>query len=198
MWQARRGRLDRGESVSVLTGAAALSFADALEAMRREAAFRTFLLAELRNAPFPAIFWETPPVTLETMARPFEYVTIAAPRLDAVTADPRPFALQFEGAGADETVVSFENLGGDAVLIAPRRLGPRGAYGHLAAFLRAAPIAQQHDLLALAASQALKALSDRPLWISTSGLGVYWVHVRLDSRPKYYSHAPYRRWPYSP
>jgi hypothetical protein len=198
MWQARRGRLDRGESVSVLTGAAALSFAEALEAMRGDKAFRAFLLAELRNAPFPAIFWETPPVTRQTMARPFEYVTIAAPRLGGVTPDPRPFARQFAGAGADETVLSFENLGGDAVLIAPRPLGPQSAYGHLAAFLRSAPIAQQHDLLVLAASLALKALSDRPLWISTSGLGVYWVHVRLDSQPKYYSHAPYRRWPSSP
>ena len=30
------------------------------------------------------------------------------------------------------------------------------------------------------------------LWISTAGLGVTWVHVRIDSRPKYYTHAPYR------
>jgi hypothetical protein len=36
-------------------------------------------------------------------------------------------------------------------------------------------------------------LSARPLWLSTSGLGVAWLHVRLDSRPKYYSYAPYRR-----
>jgi len=178
-----------------MTGEAALSFADALGAMRGEAAFRTFLLAELRSAPFPAIFWEMPPITRETMARSFEYVTVTAPGLGAVKADPRPFARQFAGAGAGESVVSFENLGGDAVLIAPRPLGAQSAYGHLAAFLQAAPIAQQHDLLVLAASQALEALSDRPLWISTSGLGVYWVHVRLDSRPKYYSHAPYRRWP---
>src|SRR5471030_1959901 len=99
MWQSRRGRLDRGESVSVLVGAAALSFADALEAIRGEAAFRTFLLAELRNAPFPAIFWETPPITRETLGRPFEYVTIAAPHLGAVKANRRPFARQFAGAG---------------------------------------------------------------------------------------------------
>ena len=30
------------------------------------------------------------------------------------------------------------------------------------------------------------------LWVSTSGLGVYWLHVRLDSYPKYYQHAPYK------
>jgi hypothetical protein len=37
---------------------------------------------------------------------------------------------------------------------------------------------------------------DAPLWISTSGLGVYWLHVRLDARPKYYTYAPFRQWPY--
>jgi len=30
------------------------------------------------------------------------------------------------------------------------------------------------------------------LWISTAGLGVTWLHVRIDSSPKYYTHAPYR------
>jgi hypothetical protein len=31
----------------------------------------------------------------------------------------------------------------------------------------------------------------RRFWISTSGLGVPWVHVRLDSYPKYYQYRPY-------
>ena len=39
---------------------------------------------------------------------------------------------------------------------------------------------------------AASALSDQPLWVSTCGLGVYWLHVRLDSFPKYYRYAPYQ------
>jgi hypothetical protein len=31
-----------------------------------------------------------------------------------------------------------------------------------------------------------------PVWLSTAGLGVSWLHVRLDSRPKYYRHVPYK------
>jgi len=31
-----------------------------------------------------------------------------------------------------------------------------------------------------------------PPWVSTAGMGVPWLHVRLDTRPKYYRHAPYR------
>lgn len=31
-----------------------------------------------------------------------------------------------------------------------------------------------------------------PRWLSTSGLGVSYLHVRIDSRPKYYSFDEYR------
>jgi len=58
--------------------------------------------------------------------------------------------------------------------------------------VRNAPAPQVHALLQRLAREALARLSDRPLWISTAGMGVYWLHVRLDSRPKYYRHAPYK------
>ena len=35
-------------------------------------------------------------------------------------------------------------------------------------------------------------LSAKPVWLSTAGAGVSWLHVRLDDRPKYYGYAPYR------
>jgi hypothetical protein len=31
----------------------------------------------------------------------------------------------------------------------------------------------------------------QPIWLSTAGMGVAWLHIRLDERPKYYSHKPY-------
>ncbi len=34
-----------------------------------------------------------------------------------------------------------------------------------------------------------------PVWLSTAGAGVSWLHVRLDTRPKYYHHGPYRQPP---
>ncbi len=33
-------------------------------------------------------------------------------------------------------------------------------------------------------------------WVTAvlaAGLGVAWLHIRLDDRPKYYRHAPYAR-----
>lgn len=44
-------------------------------------------------------------------------------------------------------------------------------------------------------ADAANVAAGTPVWISTSGLGVPWLHVRIDDRPKYYQHAPYRTWP---
>ena len=68
-----------------------------------------------------------------------------------------------------------------------------GNFSHLASFVATASEARQEALWS-AVGQALETrISARPLWLSTAGLGVAWLHVRLDTRPKYYRHAAYRR-----
>jgi len=74
-------------------------------------------------------------------------------------------------------------------------MGPRAAYGHLAAFVREAPPEQVDALFATVGRTLLDRVAPSPLWLNTAGLGVPWLHVRLDSRPKYYGHAPYRELP---
>jgi len=77
----------------------------------------------------------------------------------------------------------------DATLIAPSETG---SYPHLAAFLRTAPPGQI-DALFHAVGDAIASWPGRtPPWVSTAGMGVPWLHVRIDSRPKYFRHAPYR------
>lgn len=34
-------------------------------------------------------------------------------------------------------------------------------------------------------------------WVSTSGLGVHWLHLRIDIKPKYYSYQPYKNLKYN-
>jgi hypothetical protein len=41
-------------------------------------------------------------------------------------------------------------------------------------------------------SEKLKERPTEKIWMSTCGTGVYWLHLRLDSKPKYYTYAPYR------
>ncbi len=152
--------------------------------------FRDRFSLALAQAPFEAFFWETPCWTQASLARPFECVIVPAPSLAGVDPDPSPFGAQFKRLAGE--VVAFDSLGRDARLIAPRPVS--GAdFGHFATFLRSAPQAQIRDVWRRMAEEAKAWIATgRPVWISTSGLGVYWLHLRLDSRPKYYSHVPYR------
>lgn len=103
--------------------------------------------------------------------------------------EPGVFAEHFR---QDRDVVTFGNLGGDAVLVAPCPVGNRD-FSHLAQFTRAASTAQQ-DVCWHAVGDAVGArMGTRPIWLSTAGHGVAWLHIRLDSSPKYYRHGEYMR-----
>ncbi len=192
-WDSEIGELDGGPARKVtLSGAAGkLSYAEVVENWRQDDAFNAFFSDLLAAAPFPAFFWETPPVTAYTLGQAFECVLVDSPALARLEAEPAAFAHRFAAAPEDE-VATFENLGRDAWLVAPRPLPAAGDYPHLAAFLRAAPARQKAALWQQTGEAVTRLLSERPLWVSTSGLGVAWLHVRLDTRPKYYVHAPYR------
>ena len=177
--------------VSVSWNGAPLATRAAYELCANET-FRAALVAELASAPFAAYFWETPSVTVRNCDRPFEYVLTEAPGLASAAPEVGAFDEHFSKDADGDGVVTFSNLGGDATLVVPCPIGPLSSYAHLAAFVRTAGAVQRHALFAALGSSALSHLSDRPLWISTAGMGVYWLHLRLDSRPKYYRHAPYK------
>ncbi len=143
----------------------------------------------LADAPAPALFWECSPVSSATRHTPFGCLLARASGLDSVSPDPRPLAGRLT-----EPVNTFWNLGHDAQLVAP---APPGDFAHLAAFCRMAPPALQQALWRQVGSALLAwwARTDDPVWVNTSGLGVAWLHVRLDARPKYYTQAALRRWP---
>ncbi|MDJ0944444.1 MAG: hypothetical protein QNJ30_13310 [Kiloniellales bacterium] len=192
-WQAATEDFDGGRArkVTLLRAGTAVSYAEVAENWRRDEAFNAFFSDLLAAAPFPAFFWETPPVTAYTLGQAFECVLIDSPALARLEAEPAAFARAFAAAPEDEAV-TFENLGRDAWLVAPRPLPEAGDYPHLAAFLRTAPAGQKAALWRQTGEAVIRLLSERPLWVSTSGLGVAWLHLRLDTRPKYYVFHPYR------
>ena len=193
MWKAHRQliRDNEGEILTIAEGERALTVAEVIAGWRDDEDFRAFFVAELAATAYPAFFWEMPPVSRLTLADPFACALIRGDALARMRADDADFA---DHLNSDPPpVTAFPNLGGDALLIAPRRMSEADCYGHLATFVRAAPSEQQHALFRLLARKTEERLeSDHArFWISTSGLGVPWVHVRLDSHPKYYQHRPY-------
>lgn len=169
-----------------------LSWSNVVDRWQNDQWFRRYFISLLIDAPYPAYFWETPPVTRATMDRQFEFVLVDSPQLANVTADQRSFDEHFSAADPDASVIKFSNIGGDATLIVPCPRGAISAYSQLSSFARLAPADQQHQFWALVASTLERCLGAERVWLSTSGLGVYWLHIRLDSTPKYYTHQPYR------
>ena len=167
------------------------SFAEVIDALPSDATLRTTLCEALGAVRYHALRWETPAVTRATLGRAFECVVLDSPWL-AERVDASPFRAHFVDT---DLVVSFPSLGHDAILIAPCPVAPLAAYGHLAAFLREAPQTQRHALWQHVGQAMQRRVGDRPVWLSTAGGGVAWLHVRLDDRPKYYGYAKYRELP---
>jgi hypothetical protein len=192
MWTVRRNYPgpDKTLRLRFYAGDECLSYADFLRALAEDAYFRELIQEELRAAPFVAFRWETPPLTTSNIDQVFECLLHDSPDLN-VRADPTDFETYFQPSAE---VVSFENLGADALLVVPCPISSSANYSHIGAFHRSASHSQQHAFW-VAVAQAVRArLGPQPLWLSTAGGGVDWLHMRLDERPKYYRHLPWQEW----
>lgn len=102
-----------------------------------------------------------------------------------------------------KVVCAFPNLGKDGTLISP--LPQPGindsTYSHLVSFLRNAPPEQISQFWKLSAKTYIDELKHKHerineyvgTWFSTNGMGVAWLHLRIDSFPKYYSYEPFTK-----
>lgn len=169
-----------------------LTFADVLDLWQADADFRSYFTQLLAGSPYGGFRWETPGLTKSTVQRPFEFVLLNAAEFCNRQTDSETFRNFFTSDDSNSGIVSFASLKGDATLIVPSPRTSDDVYGHLASFLRKAPQVQTDSLWQVVSAQVRSKIGDNPLWLSTAGGGVAWLHVRIDSRPKYYGYAPYR------
>ena len=171
--------------------------------------FVDFWNGVLASAPFEFFYWECGCFESRDAAGEATFACVLIDAQPFARANPSAFADQLRTTTVDTLVTEFENLGRDATLVVPcppaKNHGPapygsRGGgrkkqiatadagacYGHLAAFVRNAPIQQRRVLWARVAKAVKETLGTRATYLSTDGRGVPWLHVRLDKRPKYY------------
>lgn len=156
---------------------------------------------------FSAVFWECHPVTLNSIdTTTVEFVLLDATSLASKEYDITAFQDQFGRIehSKDNGVVSFFNLGKDALLVVPApsedgisRPGYPQYMTHLAAFHEGASDIHIFNLWRTVGSAFLDVLEsetdkNKKFWLSTSGLGVSWLHIRVDLRPKYYNYVEYK------
>jgi hypothetical protein len=172
----------------------------------------------IASSPYSSLLFEMPGTTWDTSdASQFEFALVDMPALDAFVNRSGPdrdaFGEHFESSSSSSScgrmtsVCAFPNLGGDATLVSPVPLGDASndvTYSHLARFVGGAPEGQILEFWNVASSTYLDVLRRKDTedegrddgvsgtWLSTNGMGVAWLHLRIDDRPKYYSYAPFK------
>ena len=167
-----------------------LSYKDFLNQTLRNINFRNQFLSTLEKSSFDAFRFETPAVNLELLNKEFEFVLINCPSLAGVP-DEDSFSEFFTDDKSG--VAIFPNLGKNAQLIVPCPRSNPEVYLHIASFCRKAPIAQKHNLFKAAAKYLQDNISEKTIWFSTAGMGVSWLHLRVDQKPKYYHYELYKQ-----
>ena len=169
-----------------------LTVQQVLDLWQNSIAFCAFYNQLLVELPFEGFFWENKPMSRATLAQPYEFVVIGTSAFEGKATNSAAFANYFD---SNEWVVDFANLGKNATLIVPcPNNTSESDYLHIGKFVRNAPAAQCHALWT-SVGTLLKAhvrKKETAVWLSTSGLGVYWLHLRLDQRPKYYIYKAYK------
>lgn len=157
----------------------------------------------ITDTPYPGVFFETKGVTSKNAnQKTFEFTIIDGEHLANFAephADPEAFR-QHLACSDNEYACQFFNLGGDAILVSPKKTNPTKedkVYSHLAAFLQGAPeeqVLQVWQKVAAVYDEILQTReSNKPVWFSTAGEGVFWLHFRFDDKPKYYHYFNFAR-----
>jgi len=166
-----------------------LTFKEVIQLWKTSKDFRLFYTQILREVPFAAFFWENKSVTNNNLEQSYEFVIVGTDSFNGKKPNPNPFHAYFSD---DNPVVSFPNLGKNAQLVVPCPNSPNEVYTHLGSFIRNALYPQIDTFWQQIGKAMDQGINEKPIWLSTSGLGVYWLHARLDQRPKYYTHTPYK------
>jgi len=166
-----------------------LRYCDVMELWRGDQEFVDFYISIFKRCGFQSYVWETPSVSKNTIDRVFEFVLFNVPEASRIP-DRKTYASYFDTKKSEDGIVAFSNLGGDAVLVVPSPFRKDANYVDFAAFYREAPLSQQRALWRELSRYIEMHLSDEPMWISVSS-GISWLHLRLDSSPKYYRYSPY-------
>jgi len=190
MWEITKENINANQvKIKILQNGKPMTFAGWIEGLKSSLEFVEFFVGILNDCPFEAFFWEVKPITQANLSNGFEFVLVSSQSLVNISANDSAFKRYFNEGNK---VVSFPNLGGDAQLVVPTQNSDIANYAHLASFIRNAPKDQLAAFWNKVAIEYEKLIGQSYKWLSTAGLGIYWLHVRIDSSPKYYRFNDYK------
>lgn len=149
-------------------------------------AFRDEL--NIASSEFSGYFWECVPVSSNTIDKDFEFVVVKSGALSNIRQDYSNFQEYF---GRDNNVVSFSSFSGDTLIVP---IPKDSDYKNISKFADNTSAEQWGEFWQKVGEKMEENLinaNGSTRWLSTSGLAVYYLHVRIDKKPKYYNHQEY-------
>ncbi len=166
-----------------------ISFSDWMRFMLTSKEFVLNFNRIFEESSIPSFFWEVKPITKDSLDLPFEFVLVESARLQLIKQNSSAFETYFHN---NDLAATFPSLRKDAQLIVPTPISEQTNYSQISNFSRSAEQRQIIEFWKRVVYVYSKTIGAKKKWLSTSGLGVYWLHVRVDSRPKYYQHSDYK------
>ncbi|MEM1324965.1 MAG: hypothetical protein AAGI23_03375 [Bacteroidota bacterium] len=174
-----------------LQGDELMTFRELFERWRDDPTFITFYVDTLKATDFSALYWEHPALRSTYLDLPYECIVQRSRPLERLSADEQSFERYIH---QPELVVDFENLGGDARLVVPTKQTEEKIYSHLSKFIRLADAVQINAVFQRVGTTIFEEIEKKnTIWLNTAGLGVIWLHIWMDTRPKYYKTVAYKQ-----
>ena len=150
--------------------------------------FIKFFIDLIKSTQFDNFFWECPPINLKNIQyQNFECYIINSNNNFGKASD-NSFKSYFN-ENPSKKIISFYNPSRSCLLIVPCPLEEieKNCYLNISTFIKHAPKPQIYILWKQISTLLKKQLkNNHHIWLNTHGLGVPWLHVRLDTIPKYY------------
>ena len=171
------------------------TFKDVINLWIHSKKFRKSFSKLLADVPFKAYMWKC--VSLDSLNKHFEFNVSDSKKLARVSTKAGPYReYYFKPYGKNslnseplktDSVISFMNPTKDTHLIVPYGARDSKKYRDLASFMRNGTEKQLDNLWKTFGKQVLYLFKqNKPLWLNTHGLGIYWLHLRIDTKPKNY------------
>ena len=174
----------------ILNGEHPLSFEEVLMLWQGSPDFVLFYRETMKSFEYSGCFWEHPALKLEYVKAPYEAMLLKTENFSKRSIDTQAFS---ERIHSTSLVECFDNLGRNAKLIVPTLKLDKEVYKQFGSFINGASVEQVNAFFAAVGSELETELANgKQIWLNTAGLGVIWLHARLDTRPKYYKIKAYK------
>ncbi|MCH2085483.1 MAG: hypothetical protein MK226_24080 [Saprospiraceae bacterium] len=177
-----RFRLKNGEKF--------LTFKDVFELWTNNPKFVKFYKDQLIKLDYEAFYWEHPAIKKEFLEKKYECILQRSRPLEHLPINESAFK---DFIHKNELVTDFLNMGKNAILVVPTKKIDKEIYNHMGKFIRLAEQEQIIEVFKRVGKSILEEIENQKLiWLNTAGLGVVWLHIRMDTRPKYYKTTRYK------